>query len=142
MAVNSIISEPRESLDESLKAASGNVRAALEAALDGRKLDFDECRPLAHAAGADLTALIRTADELRRRQVGDVITYVVNRNINFTNVCMVGCAFCGFGRGPGASDAYFLSIDEIVAKAGEAWNAGATEVCIQGGLPKDFDGFF
>ncbi len=142
MAVNSIISAPRESLNDSLKAARAGVRAALEAALERKKLDFDECRLLAHADGADLTALIRTADELRRRQVGDAITYVVNRNINFTNVCMVGCAFCGFGRGPNASDAYFLSIEEIVAKARAAWKAGATEVCIQGGLPKEFDGFF
>jgi 7,8-didemethyl-8-hydroxy-5-deazariboflavin synthase CofH subunit len=71
-----------------------------------------------------------------------VITYVVNRNINFTNVCMVGCAFCGFGRGPSASDAYLLSIEEIVEKARQAWKAGATEVCIQGGLPKEFDGYF
>jgi 7,8-didemethyl-8-hydroxy-5-deazariboflavin synthase CofH subunit len=142
VAPNSVISAPRESLDDALKGACGDVRAALDAALEGRKLGFDECRLLAHADGADLTALTRAADELRRRQVGDVITYVVNRNINFTNVCMVGCAFCGFGRGPNASDAYFLSIEEIVAKASEAWKAGATEVCIQGGLPKEFDGFF
>jgi 7,8-didemethyl-8-hydroxy-5-deazariboflavin synthase CofH subunit len=82
------------------------------------------------------------ADQLRRDTVGDTITYVVNRNINFTNVCFVGCSFCGFGRGPGASDAYSLSFEEVVRRAREAWERGATEVCIQGGLPRDLDGFF
>jgi FO synthase len=66
----------------------------------------------------------------------------VNRNINFTNVCFVGCSFCGFGRGPGAADAYSLSFEEMVRRAQEAWDRGATEVCIQGGLPRDLDGFF
>jgi 7,8-didemethyl-8-hydroxy-5-deazariboflavin synthase CofH subunit len=129
-------------LDHALDAASHAVRAALDSALEGQELGFNQLCVLARADGADLAALTLAADELRRRQVGDAITYVVNRNINFTNVCMVGCAFCGFGRGPGASDAYFLSVEEIVAKATEAWNAGATEVCIQGGLPKEFDGYF
>jgi FO synthase len=67
---------------------------------------------------------------------------VVNRNINFTNVCFVGCSFCGFGRGPGATDAYSLSPEGVARKAVEAWEKGATEVCIQGGLPRDLDGFF
>jgi FO synthase len=74
--------------------------------------------------------------------VGDTITYVVNRNINFTNVCFVGCSFCGFGRGPGAPDAYSLSFEEMVRRAREAWDCGATEVCIQGGLTRDLDGFY
>ena len=74
--------------------------------------------------------------------MGDTITYVVNRNINFTNICFVGCSFCGFGRGPGAADAYSLSFGEVVRRAQEAWERGATEVCIQGGLPRDLDGFF
>jgi FO synthase len=74
--------------------------------------------------------------------VGDAITYVVNRNINFTNVCFVGCSFCGFGRGSGAADAYSLSFEEVVRRAREAWDRGATEVCVQGGLPRDLDGFF
>jgi FO synthase len=79
---------------------------------------------------------------VRREAAGDAITYVVNRNINFTNVCFVGCSFCGFGKGPGAPDAYSLSVDDVVRKAREAWETGATEVCIQGGLPRDLDGFF
>lgn len=137
-----MIHQHQPPLDDALRAARPDIRAALESALEGKELGFEACCALAHADGDDLAALVRAADELRRRQAGDAITYVVNRNINFTNVCMVGCAFCGFGRGPGASDAYFLSLDEIVAKATEAWHAGATEVCIQGGLPKEFDGYF
>jgi len=137
-----MIVEPRANLSDALRAAHPEIRAALESALEGRELGFNEGLRLARADGDDLTALVAAADELRSRQVGDAITYVVNRNINFTNVCMVGCAFCGFARGPNATDAYSLSIEQIVAKAAEAWNAGATEVCIQGGLPKDFDGFF
>jgi FO synthase len=89
-----------------------------------------------------LEALLAVANQLRQKTVGDTITYVVNRNINFTNVCFVGCSFCGFGRGPGATDAYALSFEEVVRRAREAWDRGATEVCIQGGLPRDLDGFF
>ncbi|MGA8074863.1 MAG: 5-amino-6-(D-ribitylamino)uracil--L-tyrosine 4-hydroxyphenyl transferase CofH [Candidatus Acidiferrales bacterium] len=142
MALGPMMVEPRANLRDALRAAHPEIRAALERALEGRELGFDDGLLLARADGDDLAALVAAADELRRRQVGDAITYVVNRNINFTNVCMVGCAFCGFARGPNATDAYSLSIEQIVAKATEAWHAGATEVCIQGGLPKDFDGFF
>jgi FO synthase len=105
-------------------------------------LAFDQAMPLAQASGADLAALIHVAGHLRVETVGDTITYVVNRNINFTNVCFVGCSFCGFARGPQASDAYSLSTAEAVRRAEEAWERGATEVCIQGGLPRDLDGFF
>jgi 7,8-didemethyl-8-hydroxy-5-deazariboflavin synthase CofH subunit len=118
------------------------VRAALQKVIGGGELQFEEAMPLALAEGAELDALIAVADELRRAVVGDVITYVVNRNINFTNVCFVGCSFCGFARGPGAPGAYSLSIDDVVEKARDAWEKGATEVCIQGGLPRDLDGFF
>lgn len=142
MPVNRSMAERGESLSGVLRAARPEIRASLERALAGRELGFDEGSLLARADGKDLAALVATADALRRRQVGDAITYVVNRNINFTNVCFVGCAFCGFARGANASDAYSLSIEQIVAKASQAWDAGATEVCIQGGLPKDFNGFF
>jgi 7,8-didemethyl-8-hydroxy-5-deazariboflavin synthase CofH subunit len=142
MAVNPVMVGSSKDLSAGIRDARPAVRSALERALEGRELGFDEAVLLARADGDDLAALVAAADELRRRQVGDAITYVVNRNINFTNVCMVGCAFCGFARGPNATDAYSLSIAQIVAKATEAWNAGASEVCIQGGLPKDFDGFF
>ena len=134
---------PRDvSLEASLVGAGAAVRGVLEKSLQGRELDYEDGLLLANADGADLRALVKVADEKRRERVGKIITYVVNRNINFTNVCFVGCAFCGFGRGPNAADAYFLSLDEIVSKAAEAARHGATEVCIQGGLPRDMDGYF
>ena len=112
------------------------------AAACGGELTFEQGLVLANAEEAALASLVSTADLLRRQTAGDAITYVVNRNINFTNVCFVGCSFCGFGRGPSAPDAYSLSFDEVVWRAREAWDRGATEVCIQGGLPRDLDGFF
>ena len=126
--------------DRALAAASPNVASLLENALAGRDLDFEQGLTLATVEGNDLLALLKVADELRRRVVGDKITYVVNRNLNFTNVCIVGCAFCGFSRGPDAPDAYFHSTDALLAKSLEAVECGATEVCIQGGLPKDLNG--
>jgi FO synthase len=127
---------------EMLAACPMEVSECLETAREGEELTFEQALRLATAQGPALDALIAVADQLRRETVGDVITYVVNRNINFTNICFVGCSFCGFSRGPGASDAYWLSLDDVVRKAREAWELGATEVCIQGGLPRDLDGFF
>ncbi len=118
------------------------VREILHAAVSGAELTFEQTLLLATADGSSLEALVAAADRLRRETVGDAITYVVNRNINFTNVCFVGCSFCGFGRGPGAAGAYSLSLEEVVRRAREAWERGATEVCVQGGLPRDLDGFF
>ena len=128
--------------EQALAAANPNVVAALEKALAGTDLGLEEGLALAHAEGNDLLALVKVADEIRRRVVGDRITYVVNRNLNFTNICIVGCAFCGFSRGPDSPDAYFHSTDTLVAKSLEAVELGATEVCIQGGLPKDLDGYY
>jgi 7,8-didemethyl-8-hydroxy-5-deazariboflavin synthase CofH subunit len=129
-------------LPASSSSCSPAVLECLEASRAGHELTFDQGLLLANAEAADLQALVSFADMLRRETVGDAITYVVNRNINFTNVCFVGCSFCGFGKGPGAPDAYSLSPDDVVRKAREAWETGATEVCIQGGLPRDLDGFF
>mmetsp|Transcript_38163 Transcript_38163/g.61787 ORF Transcript_38163/g.61787 Transcript_38163/m.61787 type:complete len:384 (-) Transcript_38163:406-1557(-) len=81
-----------------------------------------------------------TADELRRRKVGDVVTYVVNRNINFTNVCVKRCGFCAFSRGQREEEGYWLPLDEVVRRAKEAHDWGATEVCIQAGLPPRMQG--
>jgi 7,8-didemethyl-8-hydroxy-5-deazariboflavin synthase CofH subunit len=125
-----------------LEPCPAEVREILEAAASGVDLSLEQGLVLATAEGAALEALMAVADRLRHDSVGDAITYVVNRNINFTNVCFVGCSFCGFGRGPGASDAYSLSFEEVVRRAREAWERGATEVCVQGGLPRDLDGFF
>jgi 7,8-didemethyl-8-hydroxy-5-deazariboflavin synthase CofH subunit len=114
-------------------ACPADVEEILSAAREGSELTFDQAMRLATATGPALQALIATADQLRHETVGDTITYVVNRNINFTNVCFVGCSFCGFARGPGAADAYSHGPEHIVQKASEAW---------KGGLPRDLDGFF
>jgi len=121
---------------------AAEVSEILCSAASGAELTFEQGLVLATAEGAELEVLVAAADRLRRETVGDAITYVVNRNINFTNVCFVGCSFCGFGRGPGASAVYSLSFEEAVRRAREAWDRGATEVCVQGGLPRDLDGFF
>jgi len=131
-----------EALENALSSCPASLRDSLDGALLGRELGFDQGLQLAQADGPALRALLAVADFLRRETVGETVTYVVNRNINFTNVCFVGCSFCGFGRGPQAADSYFHSFDEMVRRAREAWDCGATEVCIQGGLPRDLDGFF
>jgi FO synthase len=121
------------------------VRAALERvlqSLDGSVLTRDECMLLASAAGDDLFGLAVAANEIRRQLVGDVISYVVTRNINFTNVCFVGCKFCAFSVAPRDGTAYFLTPEEVGEKARQAASWGATEVCIQGGLPRDLPAFY
>ena len=121
------------------------VRESLERVLetrDGGTLSHQQCLLLAAADGDDLLGLLLAADQLRRTLVGDVVTYVVNRNINFTNICFVGCKFCAFSRGPREADAYFLSPEEVAAKAAQARQQGATEVCIQGGLPHGLHPFY
>jgi FO synthase len=125
-----------------VETCPAEVREILYSVASGTELTFEQGLLLATAEGPALDALVGVADQLRRDTVEDVITYVVNRNINFTNVCFVGCSFCGFGRGPGAPDAYSLSFEEVVRRAREAWERGATEVCVQGGLPRDLDGFY
>jgi FO synthase len=117
---------------------SRQSRTALEQVmetLDGSMLTREQCALLANTGGDDLLGLLVAADALRRELVGNIVTYVVNRNINFTNICFVGCKFCAFSRGPRESDTYFLSLEQMAQKAREARQIGATEVCIQGGLP-------
>jgi FO synthase len=126
-------------------SASAELRAAIEQVLflqDGGTLSREQCLLLANAEGDDLLALLLAADMLRRDLVGNLVTYVVNRNINFTNVCFVGCKFCAFSRGPRESDSYFHSLETMAQKATEAWAMGATEVCIQGGLPHGLPPFY
>jgi FO synthase len=121
------------------------VHSALERALssqDGSCLSREERLCLAHADGDDLLGLLVAANQLRAEVVGNLVTYVVNRNINFTNVCFIGCKFCAFSRGPRESDSYFLTLEEVARKAREAWELGATEVCIQGGLPHGLPPFY
>lgn len=127
---------------QAIRAASPPVASALDRVLSGRNLDFAEAMPLARAGGVDLFALVLAADRLRHATAGDLVTYVVNRNLNFTNVCFVGCAFCGFSRGPRAADAYFHSTATVVEKTAAAVARGATEVCIQGGLAHSMPGSY
>src|SRR2546423_10885900 len=118
------------------------VRGILARSLDGAEVTVAEADVLAATTGRDLLALTLTADELRRRHVGDTVTYVVNRNINFTNVCIKHCGFCAFSRDHREEEGYLLPVDEVVRRAREAWELGATEVCIQAGLPPKLDGRF
>jgi 7,8-didemethyl-8-hydroxy-5-deazariboflavin synthase CofH subunit len=113
----------------------GAVERVLESQ-DGSTLTRQECSLLANAEGEDLLGLLVAADLLRNELAGNIVTYVVNRNINFTNICFVGCKFCAFSRGPRESDTYFLDPQQVAEKAIQAWELGATEVCIQGGLPR------
>ena len=127
------------------RQASPEVRAALETVMathDGACLSREQCLSLATTTGDDLLALAVAADEERRAIVGDTVTYVLNRNINFTNVCFVGCKFCAFSVGPADSTRYFLSIEDVSRKTREAAERGATEVCIQGGLPRNLPPFY
>jgi 7,8-didemethyl-8-hydroxy-5-deazariboflavin synthase CofH subunit len=118
------------------------VRTALDRALDGREVTVDDGLALAEATGRELTALTLVADELRARQAGDVVTYVVNRNINFTNVCIKHCTFCAFSRDHREEEGYFLPLEEVIRRAREARELGATEVCMQAGLAPKLDGRF
>jgi len=121
------------------------LRATLETVLeaqDGAGLSLEQSYALANAEGDDLLGLLVAANMLRAELAGNIVTYVVNRNINFTNICFVGCKFCAFSRGPREADAYFHSLDDMARKAVEAWELGATEVCIQGGLPHGLPKFY
>src|SRR5437899_9001962 len=121
------------------------ARDAIERVLetqDGAALSREQCLLLANAEGDDLLGLLLAADLLRCELAGNIVTYVVNRNINFTNICFVGCKFCAFSRGPRESDTYFLEPEQVAEKAIQAWELGATEVCIQGGLPRGLPPFY
>src|SRR5271168_771124 len=121
--------------------AVGEVASALrQAERDPLALTDNQALALLSADGPDLEALAGIADALRRETVGDDITYVVTRNINFTNVCYTGCRFCAFAQRRTDADAYTLSLEQIGDRAEEAWAAGATEVCMQGGIHPDLPG--
>jgi 7,8-didemethyl-8-hydroxy-5-deazariboflavin synthase CofH subunit len=119
-------------------AVTPAIRSALEKVLEtqkGNSISLQNAYALANVEGDDLLGLLAAANLLRAELCGNLVTYVVNRNINFTNICFVGCKFCAFSRGPRESDTYFLEPDQVAQKAVEAGQLGATEVCIQGGLP-------
>ena len=129
------------SLNRLLTTASRATASILERALSGDDLSIDETTTLFEADGADLLAMLAAADQLRAQTVGDVVSYVINRNINFTNVCVKQCGFCAFSRGHLAEEGYFLPIEEIIRRATEARDLGASEVCIQAGLAPGMDGW-
>jgi 7,8-didemethyl-8-hydroxy-5-deazariboflavin synthase CofH subunit len=127
-------------VDGLLGTVAPDTARILDGALSGRDVTAEEAEVLLGASGRDLLALVAAADQLRREQAGDAVTYVVNRNINFTNVCIKGCGFCAFSRDFREEEGYFLPEDEILRRAREAWDLGATEVCVQAGLPPKMEG--
>lgn len=126
-------------LESLLKNADPLISDTLNHALDEKEISISEATRLFYAKGLDFHLVGMVADELRKRRVGDIVTYVINRNINFTNVCIKQCGFCAFSRDFREEEGYFLPTDEIVRRAREARTLGATEVCVQAGLPPDMD---
>jgi len=127
-------------LDSISKNLDPVISETLERALSNKDISVERATELFDANGAEMNMILVVADELRRRAVGDLVTYVVNRNINFTNVCVKRCGFCAFSRDFREEEGYFLPIKEIVNRAKEASRLGATEVCIQAGLPPRMSG--
>ena len=125
-----------------LRDTSAPVRSVLEKSLEGHELEHDDALDLLGASGRDLQVLCAVADSARFDDVGDEVSYVICRNINSTNICYVGCSFCGFARHKHDEDAYDRGLDDVVARATEAWDRGASEVCIQGGIHPNKDGFW
>jgi FO synthase len=125
-------------------AAHGAVNEVLAGVLSGQEVGQDEIVTLFGARGPEVAAVCEVADDLRRQAVGDVVTFVHNRNINYTNVCTFKCRFCGFSKGPLSLNLrgtpYLLTLDDIAARVREAADLGATEVCLQGGIHPSFDG--
>ncbi len=134
----------RPSARQGRSGSTPRLRAIIQAARAGHTLDEADIVRLFSVEGRDLDALIAAADELRRESVGDEVTYVVNRNINYTNICLYHCGFCAFSKGQGSKDlrgpAYNLDLDEVARRTLEAAAAGATEVCLQGGIHPSFTG--
>ncbi|MDW7640909.1 MAG: 5-amino-6-(D-ribitylamino)uracil--L-tyrosine 4-hydroxyphenyl transferase CofH [Nitrosarchaeum sp.] len=127
-------------IDSLLKNSDSFVAEILNNALSDKEVTAKEGVRLYNTAGIDFHLVGLVADEIRKRRVGDTVTYVVNRNINFTNVCIKQCGFCAFSRDFREEEGYFLPTEEIVRRAKEAYQLGATEVCIQAGLPPDMEG--
>lgn len=133
---------PPAALPAAVAGASAPIRSILEMALEGGEVSETEGVELFRTSGADAAAVYATADELRRRTNGDHVSFVVNRNINFTNICYMGCRFCGFAKRSEDKDAEWLEPAQIVERAQQAWDRGATEVCIQGGLHPKMEGTY
>ena len=127
-------------IDSLFKNADPVVSEILNRALSEKEITAKEGLELYNTTGIDFHLVGLVADELRRRRVGDIVSYVVNRNINFTNVCIKQCGFCAFSRDFREEEGYFLPTEEIVRRTKEAHQLGATEVCVQAGLPPDMEG--
>ena len=131
---------------EGIDHVAPDLAGILERSLTGAPPTRDEVERLFSARGAEVEAVAWVADQIRRRVCGDTVTYVVNRNINYTNLCYFRCGFCGFSKGPKSlnlrGDPYLVGVEEVVRRSIEAWDRGATEVCLQGGIHPDFTGDF
>ncbi|MCI0624109.1 MAG: 5-amino-6-(D-ribitylamino)uracil--L-tyrosine 4-hydroxyphenyl transferase CofH [Acidobacteria bacterium] len=140
MSDNSIEGIKGSSIGGLIRSIQPRTARILEQALEGRDLEESGIIDLFSAKHGELLALLMVADHLRKETVGDVVTYVINRNINFTNVCVKRCHFCAFSRNHRSQEGYWLPLEEIVRRACEARDYGATEVCLQAGLPPDMQG--
>ncbi|MGI9621511.1 MAG: 5-amino-6-(D-ribitylamino)uracil--L-tyrosine 4-hydroxyphenyl transferase CofH [Acidimicrobiales bacterium] len=125
-------------------SAGGRIGEILSGVTLGEEVGLEEIVDLFAARGREVAAVAGVADDIRRGVSGDAVSYVVNRNINYTNVCTFKCKFCGFSKGPLSLNLrgkpYLLTLEDIAARSAEAWSLGATEVCLQGGIHPDFDG--
>ncbi len=128
-----------QNIDGLLKNSDPLIADTLERTLSEKEISVKEAVRLYDAKGVDFHLIGMVADEIRKRRVGDIVTFVVNRNINFTNVCIKQCGFCAFSRDFREEEGYFLPTHEIVRRANEAHSLGATEVCNQARLPPDMD---
>ena len=133
------MSDQITTIDGLLKYADPVISQILDKAISEKEITKEDAIELFEADGIDFHLIGMVADILRKRRVGETVTYVVNRNINFTNVCIKQCGFCAFSRDFREEEVYFLPIEEIKKRAKEAQRFGATEVCIQAGLPPDMD---
>ena len=129
-----------KNMETMIGAIKPETAAVLDRALSGQDITSEEAVVLFGTEGQEYNAMVMVADDLRKRTVGDIVTYVVNRNINFTNVCIKRCGFCAFSRDFREEEGYLLPVEEIIRRAKEAWDYGATEVCIQAGLPPKMEG--
>jgi FO synthase subunit 2 len=127
-------------IEQLVRCLNSEIASILDKSLDGHDPSVEDAVKLFDCNGLEMNALVLVADELRRRTAGNIVTYVVNRNINFTNVCIKRCGFCAFSRGHREEEGYYLPIEEVVRRAKEAYDLGASEVCIQAGLPPKMEG--
>ena len=130
----------RQSLQGLISGLDISIADTLNQALGGEDISVEQAIELFATTGPEFNAVQFVADYLRKVTVGDVVSFVVNRNVNFTNVCIKRCGFCAFSRDFREEEGYFLPVEEIVRRAKEAWDYGATEVCIQAGLPPQMEG--